>query len=643
MRNKNRMNNGQVKRQRWCCAAFLVVLILFPGGRAAAADSGDGGTESFFSLGAGSRAISLGGAFVSVADDASAVYWNPAALRNVQSKQIMGMYMPVFGDFTGADYTFFSIAYPTLSAGAFGLGYMRVGTNFNGYDINSRPTGEGDYSETQVIVAYAVERHSRYLLGSLATGVSFKIANQKVSPYSSTSPGVDLGFRLIPDVAKSISIGVNFQDLSGPRHKLFQETDRTYRTVLAGIGYTRILSSGGAIRVNMQLDLPEKADTEFHMGAEYAHSRFLSFRVGLDRGNFAFGLGVNVSGFGLDYAMLSRDEPGSSHPISFTTDFGATLYEQRTVLEERRRREDALTVQRAFAARVQTHREKALAHEAEGELPLALDQWKIVLEYMPGDSEAQSHVDNVQQQLVREQEAAERDREKQAVISAHFSQGLELYQENDYIRARDEWRAILDIDPEHEEAQQYLRRTQDKIDEIIAGHLRRAGTLEDQNRLTEAIGEWNNIQALSPGDVRAENAIRRIQGKIESQSQDLRTKSQRLQIVNLYGDALKAYNEGRYQTAIDNLEEILRLEPSHQEAKALLARAKRKTTPLTEEEEAAIRRLYLNGMQFFAKDQYAEAIAEWEKILEIDPANESVRKNIEEARERLKQMEEQSE
>jgi tetratricopeptide (TPR) repeat protein len=630
-------------KQSWCRALLLVALaVCFPLSEAAGADSGDGGTESIFSLGAGSRAISLGRAFVSVADDASAVYWNPAALRNVQSKQIMGMYMPVFGDFTEGDYTFFSAVYPTLNAGAFGLGFMRSGTTFRGYDVDSRPTGEGDYSESQVIISYAVERHSRYLLGSLATGMSFKIANQKVSPYSSTSPGVDLGFRLIPDVAKSFAIGINFQDLSGPRHKLFQETDRTYRTVLAGVGYTRVLSSGGAIRVNMQLDLPEKADRQFHMGAEYAHSRYLSFRLGLDRGNFSFGLGVNVSGFGLDYAMLSRDEAGSSHPISFTTSFGKTLYEQRTLLDERRRREDALTVQRAFATRVQTHRENALAYEAQGELPFALDQWKIVLEYMPGDTEAQNHIDSVQQQLIREQEVADRDREKQAVISAHFSQGLDLYQENDYIRARDEWRTILSIDPEHEEAQQYLRRTQDKIDELIAGHLRRAGTLEDQNRLTEAIGEWTNVQALAPNDERADEAVRRIQRKIENQSQDLRTKSQRLQIVNLYGDALQAYNEGRYETAIDDLEEILRLEPSHQEARALLARAKRRTTPLTEEEEASIRKLYLNGMQYFAKDQYTQAIAEWEKILEIDPANESVRKNIEEAQERLKKLEGQS-
>ena len=68
--------------------------------------------------------------------------------------------------------------------------------------------------------------------------------------------------------------------------------------------------------------------------------------------------------------------------------------------------------------------------------------------------------------------------------------------------------------------------------------------------------------------------------------------------------------------------------------------AKRKTTPLTKQEEEEIRRLFLRGMQHFAKDEYQKAIEQWQKILEIDPTNESVKRNIEEAKERLKQLEE---
>ena len=50
------------------------------------------------------------------------------------------------------------------------------------------------------------------------------------------------------------------------------------------------------------------------------------------------------------------------------------------------------------------------------------------------------------------------------------------------------------------------------------------------------------------------------------------------------------------------------------------------------------RSLYLAGMQHFAKDEYAKAIEQWQKILEIDPTNESVQRNIDEARQRLGQL-----
>ena len=66
--------------------------------------------------------------------------------------------------------------------------------------------------------------------------------------------------------------------------------------------------------------------------------------------------------------------------------------------------------------------------------------------------------------------------------------------------------------------------------------------------------------------------------------------------------------------------------------------AQRKMTPLTDKEEADIRRHYLRGMGFYSDNEYTQAILEWEKILAIDPTNESVRRNIKEARERLSQL-----
>jgi len=40
-------------------------------------------------MGIGARAMALGGAFVSIADDASATFWNPPGLTNLKSNQFL--------------------------------------------------------------------------------------------------------------------------------------------------------------------------------------------------------------------------------------------------------------------------------------------------------------------------------------------------------------------------------------------------------------------------------------------------------------------------------------------------------------------------------------------------------------------------
>jgi tetratricopeptide (TPR) repeat protein len=544
------------------------------------------------------------------------------------------MYMPLY-DGTDATYTYLGAVYPTLGAGAWGIGFLRVSSEFEAFDGTSVPLGTQTYSETQVLLGYAFQRN---LAGPIAIGANFKIANQKIFELSGTSAGVDLGFDWKPNFARGLSVGINFQDLVGPSYRLQVEEDEIPTTVLGGLGYTRILKNGSAFRVLVQADFPQEADTRFHAGVEYAFARYVSLRVGLDDSDVTFGLGVNIRSFGLDYAFLDRGTAGNNQAVTFTARWGETLYEQRETLARRQAERDQELLRQAFNDRVQGHRDLAVQSENDGNLPLALDEWKIVLEYVPGDPEATDKIAALSQALIDEQAQVTRDMEKQAIINTHFSQGLQLYQTSDYVRSREQWRAILAVDSTHVEASDYLERTQEKIDEQLTANVRRARQLEAQGRLTQAIGEWNNVQILDPGNSEADRSISRIRRRIESQSQDLEEAATQLRIVNLYNTALQDFNQGNYEAAMGGLTELLQLQPDHEEARTLQAMTKRKMTPLTEEEEAAIRRFYLRGMQFFSKDQYTEAIAEWEKILEIDPTNESVQRNIEEAKKHLEEL-----
>ena len=86
------------------------------------AQDGQGGTESNLSSGYGARALSLGYAFTSVADDPTAVFWNPAGLEYVYQQSFSLFHSTLF---EGTLYDFVGFAYPTLRIGTFGFSVAR--------------------------------------------------------------------------------------------------------------------------------------------------------------------------------------------------------------------------------------------------------------------------------------------------------------------------------------------------------------------------------------------------------------------------------------------------------------------------------------------------------------------------------------
>ncbi len=149
------------------------------------------------------------------------------------------------------------------------------------------------------------------------------------------------------------------------------------------------------------------------------------------------------------------------------------------------------------------------------------------------------------------------------------------------------------------------------------------------------------MEALDPGNRQATAAVERIRRKIEEQSQNLEQTSRKLEIVNLYDDALQAFNQGEYDKAIADLDRLLALEPGHEEAKNLRAMAKRKITPLSKQEEdedpAALPPRNAASSRRTSTRRRSSSGRRSSKSI---PTNESVKRNIEEAKERLKQLEE---
>jgi len=165
---------------------FAAVLMMFMAPGTADADVDfDKLYGSDLGMGVGARAMSLGGAFVSVADDPTAVYWNPAGLTAISGLQLF-LAAETPKDFNAASLVFSPKA-PFLSQMdvSFGLSHvtrLRFQGDSGGGDWNRYPshlldlsmvnvgddfTGDIDSktTDTRLSLAFTLPWHKKMSLG----------------------------------------------------------------------------------------------------------------------------------------------------------------------------------------------------------------------------------------------------------------------------------------------------------------------------------------------------------------------------------------------------------------------------------------------------------------------------------------------
>ena len=114
---------------RWLSVLLLAVVVRGAG----AGDEGSFALE-FLGMGVGARAAAMGSAYVAVAEDASAAYWNPAGLTGVEHYGFTTQHADMFQQGTQesalmrglAQYNFMNVVVP-FERGKLGISWIRLG------------------------------------------------------------------------------------------------------------------------------------------------------------------------------------------------------------------------------------------------------------------------------------------------------------------------------------------------------------------------------------------------------------------------------------------------------------------------------------------------------------------------------------
>ena len=297
-----------------------VGVLLGAAANAQAVNSSSNHLAPYLRMGTGARALGMGGAFVGVADDATAAYWNPAGLAWTTGWELTGMYSAGMNVDRSYNYVGFSRNGSKL---AYALQWMNAGMS----DIPGRPLYVTDAAQNYNYGDNAFSLSLAKGFDMAAVGITGKFLRQSVGADwvedgAVYGFGLDLGFGLVlTDYAR---FGLSVANIAGKEGE-FDNVNQIPATLRAGVALMPLEGLTAAFDMEKTRD---EEDYGFHAGGEYAMALTDDFgaalRIGLNRSKFAGGIGLRYNFLTFDYAYVVEPEKflGDNHRFSVTLNFG---------------------------------------------------------------------------------------------------------------------------------------------------------------------------------------------------------------------------------------------------------------------------------------------------------------------------------
>jgi hypothetical protein len=309
-------------------ACLGLLLLAIAGWTGTAAAQAEAGAQSLL-ISPGARPNAMGRANVAVADDATAVWWNPGGMAFAKGRDAAFMYTKLVPDL--ADDVYYSyLSYVQHVEGWGGLGgslsYLSYGlstaTDIDGNTIKEFTSWEGALS-----VGYGAE-----LSDNLGAGIGLKVVRVDLAPAdvtqdrkkgAGTTFATDVGvlwkvpalpgFKSIP-----VALGAAVQNL-GPDIAYIDEDQSDPLGRNLKVGFAVYPYSNESFRTIVAADLNRSLlpksqwrDMIYDVGAEVEFNRLIALRVGYVRDKVGtivdptFGLGLMLKSIRVDYASVPQ-------------------------------------------------------------------------------------------------------------------------------------------------------------------------------------------------------------------------------------------------------------------------------------------------------------------------------------------------
>jgi hypothetical protein len=290
------------------------------------------GTSSlqFLKIGVGGRATAMGESFVAVANDISALYWNPAGLLQFNE---YGVHFSHAEWLVDLNHEFFGGIYRFGNNNVLGISVVSLNTPAMQKTTEFQPNGTGEYFKYGDLgfgLTYA-----RRLTEQFSFGITLRYVEETLAELKMRGAMFDLGTYYWTGLSNSrfaVTIS-NFGpqvkpsgsvDLAGGR--TFSEFQQFPPPTIFRIGfaYDPVDNAKNKLTASIQLNHPNDNAENVNIGAEYSYNDFLFLRGGykfnVDSENFSGGIGfkvpVSITKTSVDYSIANFKDLGFTHRIS---------------------------------------------------------------------------------------------------------------------------------------------------------------------------------------------------------------------------------------------------------------------------------------------------------------------------------------
>jgi len=567
----------------------------------------DGGTEyNFTGLGFGARAIGIGQAFTALANDPTAVFWNPAGLEYINQQSATFFHTTLF---EGVQYDFLGYAYPTLELGSFGIGIARLGvSDIDGRFFDQAPSNIFSHDEYQAFFSYAKKLPYNITPGVTIRWIRNGWGDYGIGETADVGIGADLGLMYRPDwigsaLIQDWSFGLKVHNLFAPQIGEGDEIDKL--PLITKIGILKKIHFGqiGSIDVMFDLNHSQQRDLKFHFGSEYSFQDMGKVRLGYNGATLAFGAGAKYNMFEIDYGcgmMEFSDIFSATHRVSVTVNFGETrddmfqLAEAERIKEEDRiKREIREADKQEFIA---THlkaaddffeQNKYLDAIVEYQQVIGTDPFHFRAGVMLDSSNALLQNEFYQRQTIAVQSALDKERAEgdRVFVQQHFNKGRLLLDQKQFVEAMIEFNIALEREPGNQILQNSINTTKRRIGEEVGSLVQKSRDEFQNKNYSEALRLLADARLLGADDAQLQNEVETLASRIKIQE-------------NLQ-QGLLLYEVGNYNEALQILEEALKLDPENNLIKQYYDRTRLETLTSEEELDPESQKKYHQGVDIF--------------------------------------------